>query len=403
MTRRPPNGQFPLARSFTKEALRRAFQQAVLLPNKTERGGDNRMATVSPTASCRSMDHRRFPVRSTWLFTVTRGFWAVGSFRPCSCIRSCLISRSMSAQGLGSAAQRFIRVVAQRSASVNWPSSTDCSVQLSISEASSRPATSSALSAIDAQSSRRPSSTQLATKNHNRKEVHRNDGLHVIFKEGPPSLRWRFAVADHVIAHARFAEGNATLEQFAVNPRCAPERVLAAHRAYQGSEVHWDRWSSRVSPSNFACPEQAKALAMPADHRRRLHRGGTRWPILPDRRQPGPQESISGGQIRPLHRSLRNTELMTKGQNLKLTKRRAIATGSQESRRQRHQRRRTRESKEERQPQIYQQLRNSREPLWCAPALSRRTSRIPLRASSFFRDACAQDLYLRVLWRSRFG
>jgi hypothetical protein len=39
---------------------------------------------------------------------------------------------------------------------------------------------------------------------------------------------------------------------------------------------------------------------------------------------------------------------MTKGKNLEL-KRRAIAKGSQESRRQRHQRRRTRESKEERQ------------------------------------------------------
>ncbi len=53
-------------------------------------------------------------------------------------------------------------------------------------------------------------------------------------------------------------------------------------------------------------------------------------------------------------------ELVTKGKNLEL-KRRAIAKGSQESRRQRHQRRRTGESKEERQPPIYQQLRDLRE------------------------------------------
>ena len=201
----------------------------------------------------------------------------------------------------------------------------------------------------------------LESDRRHRKEVDRHHSLDVIFKEGPPRLRWWLAVADHVLAHARFADGNAKLEQFAVNPRCAPERVVAAHRAYQGSEVHWDRWSSRVSPSNLPCPEQAKALAMPADHRRRLHEGGTRLPILPDRRQPGPQKPISGRQLRPLYRPRQNTEPMTKGQNLKL-KRRATAKESQESRRQRHPRRQIRESKEERQPSIHQQLRDLREP-----------------------------------------
>ena len=170
-------------------------------------------------------------------------------------------------------------------------------------------------------------------------------------------------VADHVLAHARFADGNAKLEQFAVNPRCAPERVVAAHRTNQRSDIRRDCWSPRPPPPNLPSPEQAEALAMPTDHRRRLHNDGARLPIRPDRRQPGPQESINGRQLRPLHRALQNTELMTKGQNLKL-KRRTTAKESQESRRQRHQRRRTRESKEERQPPIYQQLRDLREPQW---------------------------------------
>jgi len=60
-------------------------------------------------------------------------------------------------------------------------------------------------------------------------------------------------------------------------------------------------------------------------------------------------------------RPLQNAELMTKGKNFKL-KRRAIAIGSQESRRQRNQERRTSESKEGRQPPSYQQLRGLREP-----------------------------------------
>ena len=168
-------------------------------------------------------------------------------------------------------------------------------------------------------------------------------------------------VADHVLADARLADGNAKLEQFAVNPRCAPERVVAAHRTNQRSDIRRDCWSPRPPPPNLPSPEQAEALAVPTDHRRRLHDDGARLPIHPDRRQPGPQESINGRQLRPLHRALQNTELMTKGQNLKL-KRRTMAKERHESRRQRHQRRRARESKEERQPSLYQQLRGLREP-----------------------------------------
>ena len=168
-------------------------------------------------------------------------------------------------------------------------------------------------------------------------------------------------MADHVLAHARFAAGKAKLEQFAMNPGCAPERVVGAHRTNQGSDVRRDRRSPRLSPSNLPCPEQAEALAVPTDHRGQLHDDRTRLPIRPDRRQPGPKEPISGRQLRPLHRALRDIELMTEGQNLKL-KRRSLAKKRHESRRQRHQQRRTSESKEGRRPPIYQQLRGLREP-----------------------------------------
>ena len=66
--------------------------------------------------------------------------------------------------------------------------------------------------------------------------------------------------------------------------RCAPQRVIAAHRTNQGSYVLRDCRSPQLFPSNPPRPEQAEALAMPTDHRRRLHDGGTRLPILPDRR-----------------------------------------------------------------------------------------------------------------------
>ena len=163
------------------------------------------------------------------------------------------------------------------------------------------------------------------------------------------------------VSFSNLADGNTKLEQFAVNPRRAPQRVVAAHRTNQGSDVRRDRRSPLPPPPNLPRPEQPEALAMPTDHRRRLDKDGTRLPIRPDRRQPVPQESIRSRQLRTLHRALQNTELMTEGQNLKL-KRRSLAKEGQECRRERHQRRRTRESKEERQPPIYQQLRGLREP-----------------------------------------
>ena len=108
----------------------------------------------------------------------------------------------------------------------------------------------------------------LESNGRHRKEVHRNHGLNVIFEESQPSLRWWLAEADHILADARLADGDAKLEQFAVNSRCTPERVVAAHRTYQGSDVHWDCWSSQLSKSNLPYPEQAEALAMPTDHLR---------------------------------------------------------------------------------------------------------------------------------------
>jgi hypothetical protein len=44
--------------------------------------------------------------------------------------------------------------------------------------------------------------------------------------------------------------------------------------------------------------------------------GGT--PVDSDLRQPNPEESIRGGQFRPLHRAMYNTELVAESEDLKL-------------------------------------------------------------------------------------
>src|SRR5215469_18982763 len=62
-----------------------------------------------------------------------------------------------------------------------------------------------------------------------REEVDRYHTLDVILQEGPPSLRRRLAVSRHIFANAGFANLDAQLEQFSVNPRSTPEWILAAH------------------------------------------------------------------------------------------------------------------------------------------------------------------------------
>lgn len=49
----------------------------------------------------------------------------------------------------------------------------------------------------------------LESDARHRKEIDRNHSFYVIVEEGPPGLRWRITMADHVLADARFADGNA--------------------------------------------------------------------------------------------------------------------------------------------------------------------------------------------------
>ena len=77
-------------------------------------------------------------------------------------------------------------------------------------------------------------------------------------------------------------------------------------------------WSPKFPASNLPGPEQAKSLAVPAEYGGGFHDEDSGLPILPDRTEPCPQESIRGHELGPLHRALKNTDLMTKRDDLKL-------------------------------------------------------------------------------------
>jgi hypothetical protein len=132
----------------------------------------------------------------------------------------------------------------------------------------------------------------------------------VILKEGPPGLRRRLPLADHVLGDAGLADIDAEFEQFAVDAGRSPKRIVAAHLADQFAHVFRDRWPARLAVTNSPRPEQAKALAVPANDGFRLDDDQGRSPIDPNFAQPRPEESIGCRQFRPLHRATQHTELV---------------------------------------------------------------------------------------------
>jgi antitoxin (DNA-binding transcriptional repressor) of toxin-antitoxin stability system len=103
---------------------------------------------------------------------------------------------------------------------------------------------------------------------------------------------------------------NPKFQEFAMNPRRAPQGIRGRHRADQRANV-----SRNTSPTGPATtlpgPEQTKALSMPGDDRLRLHDDERASPVRPCARQPHPEEAVQPRQAhsRPA-RALQHAELV---------------------------------------------------------------------------------------------
>src|SRR6266478_7991349 len=70
---------------------------------------------------------------------------------------------------------------------------------------------------------------QLERNGWNHEQVHRRNAVGMIAQERPPALRWRSPMLGHVFGNRRLPNINAELEEFAMDARCAPERVGDTH------------------------------------------------------------------------------------------------------------------------------------------------------------------------------
>ena len=60
-------------------------------------------------------------------------------------------------------------------------------------------------------------------------QIHRRDAVSMITKKGPPALGRRSPPSRHLFCNGRLADLDSKLEEFSVDPRCAPQWVGDAH------------------------------------------------------------------------------------------------------------------------------------------------------------------------------
>ena len=111
----------------------------------------------------------------------------------------------------------------------------------------------------------------LEPDRRNGEEIDRHHTLHVILKERSPGLGRRFPAAYHVFTYARFTDLDAEFEQFAVNPRSTPDRIFRGSLSESGRALPSAPKAAPFPSSNLPGPEEAKALALPADDRGGFH------------------------------------------------------------------------------------------------------------------------------------
>jgi hypothetical protein len=111
---------------------------------------------------------------------------------------------------------------------------------------------------------------QIKANGRNNEQIHGGNVRRVVPQKGAPPLTWWSMPLDHVLGNARLRDFKPELEQFAVDTRRSPKRILHAHPPDQRTQVRINRRSP--SPwARFPTPVATKAGPMPPHERLRLN------------------------------------------------------------------------------------------------------------------------------------
>src|SRR5260370_20564346 len=150
-------------------------------------------------------------------------------------------------------------------------------------------------------------------------EIHRRNGLAMVSEERQPSLRgiWISRSSPDPPRDAPFREIETQLEQFAVNARCSPGRILGNHPEDQGPDLFADTLpSSYLADSGDPRPIQTKPCSMPVHDGSRSDQDERLGPPGPQRSQRNPEQFVPGRQSTARLLRVQSQQLPTESQVL---------------------------------------------------------------------------------------
>src|SRR5260370_8340492 len=128
-------------------------------------------------------------------------------------------------------------------------------------------------------------------------EIHCRNCLAMVSEERQPSLHgiWISRSSPDPSRDTPFRELETQLEQFAVNARCSPGRILGNHTENQGAELVADTLPSPyLADSGDPRPIQTKPRPIPVHDGSRLTQHAQLDPPAPARSQRNPEQLVQG-------------------------------------------------------------------------------------------------------------
>jgi hypothetical protein len=148
-------------------------------------------------------------------------------------------------------------------------------------------------------------------------EVHRRNGFAMVSEERQPSFQgiWISRSSSDRSRDTPFRDIETQLEQFAVNARSSPGRILGNHAEDHGANLFADTLpSSHSSDSGDPGPIQAKPRPMPVHDRSRSDQNERFPPPGPERSQRNPEQLVQVSQSTARSLRVQSQQLLTESQ-----------------------------------------------------------------------------------------
>ena len=138
------------------------------------------------------------------------------------------------------------------------------------------------------------------------------------FEETSSILGMADAFLRHVLGNGGLPDIDAELEQFAMNPRCTPKRVLNTHVSNELTNLQRSLWSA-TARSRFPPPIGSESGPVPTDHRLRFENFQGIQHARNKTIQPSKHQAIDALEGRSFGRlALQDVELMAQNNDLRL-------------------------------------------------------------------------------------